>query len=629
MTSVIDRLPGCQGPAPTGPAAANPEGTPQAAGRIAGGMRFGVLGPLEVRHGAQALRTGSPQQRLVLALLLCEAGAAVPVGRLLQALWPAERPRNARKAVQVYVSNLRRMAEAVDGDPRISFDFGLSGYRIAVHPADFDLLRFEQLARDGDRRLDQGALGAGAAALKEALGLWRGPVLGEFGAVEVVRQTAQRLARRRLAVFERWVEAELALGGAQGVLDPLTELALEHPLRERLRALQMTALWQAGRMTEALAVHDEVRQGLSREFGLSPGPAIRQVHRELLADGAERTATPRHPRTPERSRPRLPPEPEDFTGRTEQVGQLSDLLAGPGAIRVVVLHGQVGAGKTALALHVGHRLRAGFPDGCVLVRLRGEDGAARPLGSVLAELWQTTGLPGAVPADPESAVAIWQDQLADRRLLLLLDDARDEALARRLVPQDGASAALITARARLSALGRAARIGLSVFSVDQALDLLGRVVGAARAARDPRAAERIVRATGLLPLGVRVAADRLAGLRHLSLTDFADRLAGRGPMLDRLRVGDVSVRARLDAALADLPPETLFHLQRLSTLPLRPFTSSAAAEASGLNDDEVCDLLETLLEHGVIDAPDWAEPPRLARFALPSLMHLRLRESGE
>ncbi|WP_225447529.1 BTAD domain-containing putative transcriptional regulator [Streptacidiphilus sp. PB12-B1b] len=591
--------------------------------RAGAGLRFGVLGPLEVRTGGRELPLGSPKQRLVLALLLCEPGAVVPVARLLDALWPGEQPRNARKTVQVYVSGLRRILEAAGGEARIAFRF--SGYRIALCPAELDSERFDQLVREGDRCLQGGEPEQGTAVLRQALALWRGPVLREFEQVEAVRRAAARLTERRLSVSERWAEAELALRGPSAVLDALAELAWEHPLRERLRALQISAFRQAGQVAEALAVYDEVRQGLARDFGLAPGPAVRQAHRELLEQGPVRGPGPRWAPPAPRSRPRLPPEPEDFTGRAGAAEWLGAQLTGPAPAGAVVLHGQVGVGKTALALHAGHRLRAGFPDGCVLLRLRGGNGAPRPLASVLAELWQIAGLPGTAPADDETAAAVWQDRAASLRLLLVLDDARDETVVRRLVPHDGPGRALITSRSRLSALGRASRFELPPLPPEQALRLFERVLGPERTARDPRAAEHIVRLTGLLPLGVRVAADRLAALPHLSLADFASRLGG-GPRLDLLRVGDVSVRERLDAALADLPQDVRALLPGVGSLPPGPFTQPEAEAATGAAGDAVCALLEALIENGVVSAPDREQPQGLARFALPPLMHLRLRE---
>ena len=611
-------------PAAAGAPAAGPQLPLREHGRPETGLRFGVLGPLEVLAGSRELPLGSPKQRLVLAVLLCEPGAVVPVTRLLDALWPGEQPRNARKTIQVYVSSLRRILESAGEGTQISFR--LSGYRIELGPGGLDSQRFHQLAKEADQFLRSGEPDTGTALLREALALWRGPMLREFEHVEAVRQAAARMTGRRLSVSERWAEAELALRGPEGVLDALAEFAAEQPLRERLRALQISALRQAGRVAEALAVYDEVRQGLARDFGLAPGPALREAHRDLLDSGPVRTPGVRWQPPAVRPRTRLPKEPEDFTGRAEAAEQLADRLAGNRTGGLVVLHGHVGVGKTALAVRTGHRLRAEFPDGCLLLRLRAENGTPRPLASALAELWQIAGLAGTVPQDDEVAAALWQDHLAAKRLLLILDDALDETVVRRLVPHDGVSSALVTARSRLSALGHAGRFELPPFTADEALELLARVVGPARTTRDQGAAERIVRFTGLLPLAVRVAADRLAALPHLTLADFAARLDGSGPRLDLLRVGDVSVRTRLDAALADLPEHTRARLSDISSLPLRPFTVPEAETATGTTGDAMCELLETLIENGLVSAPDREEPQCLARFALAPLMQLRLRE---
>jgi DNA-binding SARP family transcriptional activator len=585
---------------------------------------FSILGPLEVRLDGRPVQVGPPKQRLVLAMLLCEPDAPVSVERLTSAIWPGAQPRNARKSLQVYVSNLRRALRSDDEHPRISFE--AAGYRIAVGLPELDLLRFEQLAQDGAQGIRAGASSAGANAFKEALDLWRGPALREFEHVEVVRQVVERMTQRRLSVFEQWVDTELTLGNVDAVLEPLAELALEHPLRERLRAFQMAALHRSGRPAEALAVHDEVRQGLAREFGLDPGPAIRKAYRELLSSGAKRPVS-RPPAPVDRVRGRLPHDLGDFTGRVAETQRVIKEMAQARAPRRLVLFGQVGSGKTTLAVHAAHRLRPEFADGCILIRLRNGDGTQRSLTSVLAELWQIADVSGAMPPDSEAAVAVWQAHLAGRELLLILDDARDVTLVRRLAPETEQSAALITSRSRLTGLSSATRLDVPVLGLDCATELLGRIIGAARTGRDPTAAETVVRSTGLLPLAIRAAGDKLDALRHVPLADFARRIDGCWQRLDRLGVGDVSVRFRLDAALDDLPSATRRMLYRLSTLPLGPFTLRDAAAATGLDDEAACELLETLIENSTITAPAAEVAAHLAHFELPCLLHVRLRES--
>lgn len=336
---------------------------------------FAVLGPMEVRGGGGRLVSPGPaKQRLVLALLLCEAGTEVPAEQLLRALWPKDPPRNARKSLQVYVSNLRAVLEHRD---RRRIVYGTSGYRIEVEPRELDASRFEQLARTGIEAVRESRPQAAVPVLRQALDLWRGPALKEFEHVDAIRHRIRRLAERRLTVVEHWARAELALGDEQAVLDGVEQLAVEHPTSERLRALQIIALHRRGRSTEALSVYDEVRQLLAREYGMTPGPVLRAAHSELVSEGA------RPLRVNHRGAPAgpviLPGDPPDLVGRADEVAAAMRALTGDGGPRRVVLSGQVGVGKTALALRIAHSVRGGFPDGVVTVRLRdAQGGPGRP-----------------------------------------------------------------------------------------------------------------------------------------------------------------------------------------------------------------------------------------------------------
>jgi DNA-binding SARP family transcriptional activator len=586
------------------------------------GPSFGILGLLDVRAGGRPLDIGSPKQRLVLALLLCEANTPVAAERLIAALWPREQPRNARKSVQVYISNLRGALHREEDVSRIHLDN--AGYRIDVRPHELDFTRFGRLARDGAEQIRAGAPAAGAALLKQALDLWRGPALREFDHVDAVRGAVDRMTRARLTLFENWVEAELALGNAVAVADALADVALQHPTRERLRALQITALCRTDRLAEAAAVHDEVRQTLARDFGLDPGPAIRKAYREELLSTAGGPSGPRRRTAPQPPRVRAPHDPDELVGRGEEIRRVLAGLA-DGAPRRVVLTGQVGVGKTALALHAAHLLRPGFADGSVLIRLRGQDGSRRSLASVLTELWLVAQVPGDLPPDPDAAVAVWQGHAARRRILLILDDARDEALVRRLTPQGASSAALVTSRSKLAGLSSACRVEVPPLAAQPAARMLERIVGADRARREPGAALRIALATGRLPLGIRVAGDRLASLRHVPLAQFADRVEGPR-RLDHLYAGDTSVRSRIDEAFGDLPDGVLRGLRSLGALPFAPFGVREAAAALGTGQVAAGELLDILIEHSVVSAAGADGLPQAARFDLPILTHARLRE---
>ncbi|MDH6580166.1 BTAD domain-containing putative transcriptional regulator [Kitasatospora sp. MAP5-34] len=596
---------------------------------LPGTVRFAILGPLAVEVDGRPMPLGPPKQRLVLATLLCRPNTRVSVDLLMEAVWPEEPPRTARKNLQLYVWAVRRLLGSAGGDDRLTHTLG--GYLLKVAEPELDALRFRALARAGREHAARAAHAEAARLFRQALDLWQSSPLPELPGSELLRAEADLLSERRIAVQEDWAEAELALGNAQEVADTVRELVDRHPLRERLRAAQLTALYRTGRQTEALAAYDGLRQQLARELGLAPSLALQALYRSMLAQQSG-PAERRAPGAPPRGLPHtvsadsLPCDTADFTGRIQQVAALVDALHSGGG-RTVVAVGPGGTGKTALAVHVAHRLHQEFPDGRVLVALRDERRAARPTAAVLAELARLTGLPGPLPEDIAQAAARWRAWLADRRILLVLDDAPNESAVRPLLPGAGASAALVTSRTPLAGLASVDRLGLPLYSPPEALDLLGRIIGPDRLAGDRAAAERIVAASGLLPLAVRVAGLRLAVLLHLPLREFADRLAEPHAVLDELAAGDLTVRSRLADCWRDLPEQVRTAVLRLCRLPLsRPFTRDDAATALGCDPGRALRRLEALVDTSVVISPSGEVTAHTAQYALPRLLHLYARE---
>ncbi|MEV4558127.1 BTAD domain-containing putative transcriptional regulator [Kitasatospora sp. NPDC049285] len=590
-----------------------PPTAPQGASRV----RFSLLGPLAVRIGDDVVALGPLKQRLVLAMLLCQPNRFVPVDRLIEAVWADEPPRTARKNIQVYVSALRRTL-APAGDRIVH---GPGGYLLRLAEPELDVLRFQALAGTARRTAADGRLEAAYGLFDSARRLWTGPPLPELRCSELLRGQVGQLVGRYLAVCEDWAEAALDAGRPAEVAEVTAELLEQHPLRERLRAAHLSALHRCGRRAEALAAYEEVRQLLSRELGLPPSSALTTLYESILADDGP-VPGPGWPGQ-RRAPVALPSAVADFTGRGEELRDLLAAVSDGGA--VVLVTGPAGVGKTALAVHAAHRLAERFPDGRIHLGLREPDGSRRSPASLAAELLRYAGRDTGAAPDPESAAARWRDWLAVRRVLLVLDDAPDEASVRPLLPGTGASSVVVTARTRLAGLAGTHRVDLPPFPLDEALELLDRITGRVRG--DRAAAERVVRACGLLPLAVRVAGLKLTVLRHLPLAEYAQRLADPRVVLDELAVGDLDVRSVVADEWRRLGDVQRSALLRLAALPdPSVFTAERAAAALGCTPDAARRRIERLIEAGLVLSPTGEVTAHAAVYTLPHLTRLLARE---
>ncbi|MFJ9718490.1 BTAD domain-containing putative transcriptional regulator [Streptomyces sp. NPDC101213] len=604
-------------------------------------LRFRVLGPVQAEAGGKPLRLGPLKQRLVLAVLLSQPNRPVSLDVLTETVWHGEPPRTARKNLHVYVSALRRVLTAdapgapatggrkgggEEGDDavgdmetgpvRLMHEHG--GYLLRVERTELDALIFEDLTRQGREAAAAGELDAAAALLRQALDLWRGRAFADLHDVPLLRAQAERLEEHFLSGYEDWSEAELERGGASTVAATIGELVERHPLRERLQAARMKAFYLLGRQAEGLAGYDRYRQLLARELGLTPSPALEAQYHALLAGGPGRpSAGP--------ARTVLPADAADFTGRSRQVSELTETL-GPGG-RVALLVGPTGIGKTALAVRIAHLLRGRFPDGRILVAPRTAGGAPRSWQATLAELARLVRLSDQPGDDPARTLVRWHAWLAGRKVLLILDDVPDETVARVLLPVEGESATLLTSRAQLAGLAPVRRVELPPYTMSEALELLGRIIGRRRLHGDLDAAREIVTAGGMLPLAVRASGLKLAVLRHLPLREYASRLADEEAVLDELAAGDIAVRPRLAHGWRDLSPSGRAALLRLGRLaPGRPFTLARAAVALGRDEAAALRELEALIGAGAVTSPAGEVTVDHAVYALPRLIHLYARE---
>jgi DNA-binding SARP family transcriptional activator len=592
-------------------------------------MHFGVLGTLEARIGPAPCPLGPFKQRVVLALLLCNANSIVPVDLLAEALWGDDLPRTAYKNLQVYISTLRRILFSGNGQARLAYR--IRGYQIELGTGELDVLLFNDLAHQGRMALRDGAVASAARTLEAALAMWRSDALMDLRGVPAIEAEAVRLENRRLSVYEDWFEAELAIGNHAHVLDTIEDMVRRHPMRERLRTAQFVALNRCGRRAEALAEYEELRQLLSRELGLQPSPALARLYQAILADDPVLDA-PQGASGPVRlfadttaHLNQLTRDLADFTGREEVTARLVSAVQAQ-SLQVTVISGPPGVGKTALAVHVGHQLMTKRADGQILVRLRSATGEPRPASAVLGELLRSFGLGSRLPRSLEERAALYRSWLAERKMLIILDDAHDEAQVRPLLPGSGECDVLVTSRRHLGGLEAADHITLRPFDVTEAVALLAKVAGDDRVRQSPRDAERIAIACAMMPLAIRISGAKLKAEPRTTLADLAARLEDERYLLDELSVGDLTIRACAAEYERELAGRDTASFLRLGTLPATGFTLDDFAAVLNGSGHEAEAVLSRLVAANVVSSMAPASADGQRAFSIPRWLRLYARE---
>ncbi|MGW7084437.1 BTAD domain-containing putative transcriptional regulator [Streptomyces sp. NPDC054871] len=557
--------------------------------------QFTVLGDIAVRVDGRPLDIGHMRQRSVLAALLVDANRTVSVDQLADRIWADRLPQRYRSTLYSYLSRLRQALILAEGaGARIGKEPG--GYQLTVDASAVDLHRFRDLvaqarAAEGDERA--------VALFDEALGLWQAE---PFAALDTPWFSALRetLVRERLAVDLDRYDLVLRQGRHGELLAELTAGADAHPMDERLAGQLMLALYRSGRAADALGHYRRTRERLAAELGVDPGAPLRELHQRILT--ADPSLDPPHS-PPVAASPlpvprQLPAPPGVFTGRGKELDQLTEALAasagtgdGPcGTVVISAIGGIGGIGKTWLALRWAHENAHRFPDGQLYVNLRGFDPAEPPIptaGVVRAFLDALHVDPDSIPANPDAQTALYRSLVAGRRMLILLDDARDADQVRPLLPGSPSCTVLITSRSRLAALVAthgAQLVPLDVLGRDEAHHLLVSHLGVPRVAAEPDAVSVLMDHCAGLPLALGIVAARAATHPDFPLAVLAAELNDAADRLDALDIGDLtaSLRAAFAASHRVLTPQaaTLFVLLGLAPGP--DISLAAAASLAAL-----------------------------------------------
>ncbi|KIH96913.1 transcriptional regulator, SARP family protein [Streptomonospora alba] len=576
-------------------------------------MELRLLGSVEARSGADPVDLGPTRQRTVLAALLMDVNRTVSADQLVARVWGDAPPQRAKDTLYAYLSRLRRLLpESAAVVRRRAGGYAVTADELAV---DVHLFRFLL-----DRAWKEADDNAAVTRFRQALGLWRG---APFSGIDTPWFNAAReaLATERFAAELECCDRRLRLGEHAALLPALSERSAAHPMDERLAAQYMLALYRSGQQADALAHYRHVRATLADELGVDPARDLQRLHEAMLAGDPDLNPPTRPAASPSADagapvrtetesawavQCQLPLDVPGFVGRAEVIRCLEQELTAAVSVPVVV-SGLPGVGKTALAVHLGHRLRTAFPDGQWYAQLSDYGhGPPRDPSDVLSALLRSSGQSARdIPDSPKDRAAAYRSRLADRRLLLVLDNAVDAEQVRPLLPGTASVAVVVTSRSDLRGLTAshtARTLSLEVLSGPEAHALLAGALGEERVGAEPEAAGHLVELCDRLPLALRIAAANLASRPARSLASYTDDLTRDGRLSALSVAGDrqATVRNTFDHSYTALDPAAARLFRLLGLHPGPDFTAEAAAALLDSDTPVAERLLDVLTSAGLV-----------------------------
>jgi DNA-binding SARP family transcriptional activator/Tfp pilus assembly protein PilF len=593
-------------------------------------MLFGILGPVLVHDGEAAVSVPAARQRVLLTTLLLHSGQAVRAETLADIVWDESPPPGAIDTLRTHVMRLRRVLGPRAGQRLVT---RYPGYLIDAGEDEVDLLRFWRLCQHGSAAIRAGSSPEASQILTEALALWRGPALADVPSQVLQRDEVPRLGQLRLQAQEWRIDADLCLGRHAELVPELQLLTAEHPLRERSHCQLMLALHRCGRQAEALAAYRRAREVLIEELGAEPGSELRTLHQQILtadpalavreSDADAAAAASLIPR-------QLPGPVSHFVGRDQEMAALTEVLveaahAAPATAVISAIGGTAGVGKTALAVQWAHRVAKQFPDGQVYVNLRGYD-PAQPVtaADALAGFLRALGVRGQdIPADEAERAARYRSLLADKQVLIVLDNASNVEQVRPLLPGTTGCVVVVTSRDSLPGLvarDGAARLELDLLPLTDAVALLRKLSGT-RSDVDPAAAEELATQCCRLPLALRVAAELAAARPGAALADLVAELGDQQRRLNVLDAGGdphTAVRAVFSWSCDHLDADAARAFRLASLHPGPSFDPYAIAAVTSSTLDQARHALDVLARAHLIQRP--------GRYAMHDLLRAYARE---